>query len=49
MPWVKYAELEQSLDEVDRARDIYELAISMEGMDMPESLWKSYIDMEIER
>ena len=45
-PWVKYAEMEFSLDEVDRAREIYELAIQMTEMNMPESIWKSYIDME---
>jgi len=33
---------------VDRAREIYELAVIQVDMNMPETLWKSYIDMEIE-
>ncbi|KRZ52073.1 Crooked neck-like protein 1 [Trichinella nativa] len=45
--WIKYAELETLLGDTDRARAIYDLAISWETMDMPEILWKSYIDFEI--
>ena len=49
--WVKYAELEQNLYDLDRARGIYELGLrqaEMEhgGLDMPEVLWKAYIDFE---
>ena len=49
--WVKFAELEQNLFDVDRARGIYELGIHQAesdhgGLDMPEVLWKSYIDFE---
>ncbi|ONK81203.1 uncharacterized protein A4U43_C01F26420 [Asparagus officinalis] len=45
--WSKYAELERSLNETDRARAIFELAIAQPALDMPEVLWKAYIDFEI--
>ncbi|PKI51639.1 hypothetical protein CRG98_027941 [Punica granatum] len=45
--WSKYAELERSLSETERARAIFELAISQSALDMPEVLWKAYIDFEI--
>ncbi|VDL50581.1 unnamed protein product [Hymenolepis diminuta] len=47
--WMRYAEIEALLDEVERARAIYELAISQPLLDMPEILWKAYIDYEIEQ
>ncbi|KAF0992262.1 hypothetical protein HZS_6130, partial [Henneguya salminicola] len=47
IPWVKYAEMETLLGNVDRARALYELAISQENLNMPEVLWKSYIDFAI--
>jgi crooked neck len=46
---MKYAELETILGDVERARAIYELAISQPRLDMPEMLWKGYIDFEIEQ
>ncbi|KAJ4974527.1 hypothetical protein NE237_007701 [Protea cynaroides] len=45
--WSKYAELERSLSETERARAIFELAIAQPALDMPELLWKAYIDFEI--
>ncbi|CAH9122332.1 unnamed protein product [Cuscuta epithymum] len=45
--WTKFAELEKSLDETERARSIFELAIDQVALDMPELLWKAYIDFEI--
>eukprot|EP00854_Cymbomonas_tetramitiformis_P012629 gene12629-14928_t len=39
--WVKFAELERSLAEAERARGIFELAITQPLLDMPEVLWKS--------
>ena len=45
--WVKYAELEIAMEEDTRWRAIYELAIQQD-LDMPEVLWKSYIDAESE-
>ena len=38
--WSKYAELERSLMETERARAIFELAIAQPALDMPELLWK---------
>ena len=46
--WIKFAELERGLDDMDRTRAIYELAINQQQLDMPELLWKSYIDFEEE-
>lgn len=45
--WAKYAELERSLEETERSRAIMELAVEQQ-IDMPEVLWKAYIDQEIE-
>uniref|UniRef100_A0A4W3JQ75 Crooked neck-like protein 1 n=1 Tax=Callorhinchus milii TaxID=7868 RepID=A0A4W3JQ75_CALMI len=47
--WIKFAELETILGDIERARAIYELAIGQPRLDMPEVLWKSYIDFEIEQ
>lgn len=46
--WVKYAELESILGDVERARAIYNLAVEQAKLDMPEIVWKAYIDFEIE-
>ncbi|KAI7885111.1 TPR-like protein [Lichtheimia hyalospora FSU 10163] len=46
--WIKFAELEKLLGEQERCRAIFELAISQPSLDMPELLWKAYIDFEIE-
>ncbi|KAF5273392.1 hypothetical protein FQA39_LY07409 [Lamprigera yunnana] len=45
--WMKFAELETLLGDYTRARAIYNLAINQPRLDMPELLWKSYIDFEI--
>ncbi|XP_028409035.1 crooked neck-like protein 1 [Dendronephthya gigantea] len=45
--WIKYAELETILGDVERARAIFELAVGQTLLDMPEVLWKAYIDFEI--
>ncbi|XP_075872014.1 crooked neck-like protein 1 isoform X2 [Nelusetta ayraudi] len=47
--WIKFAELETILGDAERARAIFELAIGQPRLDMPEVLWKSYIDFEIEQ
>ncbi|KAF3850304.1 hypothetical protein F7725_020023 [Dissostichus mawsoni] len=47
--WIKFSELETILGDVERARAIFELAIGQPRLDMPEVLWKSYIDFEIEQ
>ncbi|KAK3383873.1 hypothetical protein B0T24DRAFT_66275 [Lasiosphaeria ovina] len=46
--WIKWAELERGLDDLDRTRGIFELAISQPVLDMPEVVWKAYIDFEEE-
>ncbi|KAL8896545.1 MAG: hypothetical protein Q9192_003034 [Flavoplaca navasiana] len=46
--WIKFAELERGLDDLDRARAIFELAVNQPASDMPELLWKAYIDFEEE-
>lgn len=46
-PWIDYATLEQDLYDEDRARAIFELAITQE-MEMPELVWKRYIEFETE-
>ncbi|KAL0936622.1 pre-mRNA-splicing factor CLF1 [Colletotrichum truncatum] len=46
--WIKFAELERGLDDLDRTRAIFELAVSQPVLDMPELLWKAYIDFEEE-
>ncbi|KAH9422110.1 Crooked neck-like protein 1 [Dermatophagoides pteronyssinus] len=46
--WMKFAELENILGEIDRARQLFEIAIDQPKLDMPEVIWKAYIDFEIE-
>jgi crooked neck len=41
--------METILGDVERARAIYELAINQPKLDMPEVLWKAYIDFELEQ
>jgi crooked neck len=44
--WIKYAEVETQLDDIARARAIFELGVSQPSLAMPEILWKAYIDFE---
>ena len=46
--WIKFAELETILGDPHRARAIFELAIEQRELDMPEVLWKTYIDFEVD-
>ncbi|MCJ1420255.1 NineTeen Complex (NTC) component [Xylographa parallela] len=46
--WIRFSELERGLDDLDRTRAIFELAVSQPVLDMPELLWKAYIDFEEE-
>ena len=46
--WIKFAELERGLEDLERARAIFELAVTQPVLDMPELLWKAYIDFEEE-
>lgn len=45
--WKAFATLETNVGETTRARAVYELAVSQPELDMPEVLWKAYIDFEI--
>ena len=45
--WCKFAELETSLGEAERARAILELAVAQPVLETPELVWKAYIDFEI--
>ena len=47
--WMKFAELESLLGDTERARGVFELAVNQPRLDMPELLWKQYIDFEIEQ
>lgn len=44
---LQFAELETLLGDSDRAAAIYELAVNQPRLDMPELLWKAYIDFEV--
>jgi len=37
------------LGDTDRARSVFELAVNQPRLDMPELLWKQYIDFEVEQ
>ncbi|KAJ3341081.1 Crooked neck-like protein 1 [Gonapodya sp. JEL0774] len=45
--WIKYAELERMLGDTDRSRGIFEIAVQQPTLDMPEVLWKGFIDFEV--
>uniref|UniRef100_A0A7S3DDB3 Crooked neck protein n=2 Tax=Palpitomonas bilix TaxID=652834 RepID=A0A7S3DDB3_9EUKA len=47
--WNEFADLEISLGEIERARALFELAVAQPTLDMPEAVWKAYIDMELEQ
>ncbi|KAI9339058.1 hypothetical protein BDR26DRAFT_862556, partial [Obelidium mucronatum] len=38
----------RSVGDMDRCRGIFEIAIGQEELEMPEILWKAYIDVEVE-
>lgn len=44
--WIKWTELEAILQDNERARAIFELAVNQPAMDMPELIWKAWIDFE---
>ncbi|VBB25931.1 unnamed protein product [Acanthocheilonema viteae] len=45
--WIKFAEMETLLGDIDRARAVFALAVQQPALDMPEVLWKAYIDFEV--
>lgn len=46
--WNAFVDLEVSVGEIERARRLCEIAIDLEELEMPELVWKRYIDLEIE-
>ncbi|KAJ2157295.1 NineTeen Complex (NTC) component [Coemansia sp. RSA 552] len=47
--WVEFANLEAALGETERVRAIFTMAVDQPTLDMPEVLWKAYIDFEYEQ
>mmetsp|Transcript_55983 Transcript_55983/g.133393 ORF Transcript_55983/g.133393 Transcript_55983/m.133393 type:complete len:671 (-) Transcript_55983:41-2053(-) len=45
--WTAYIDLEESVGELERARALCDMATQQEKMDMPELVWKRYIDLEV--
>ncbi|XP_058515368.1 LOW QUALITY PROTEIN: crooked neck-like protein 1, partial [Ochotona princeps] len=45
--WIAMVDLELLAEEFERARALCELALNVEQMEMPELIWKTYIDMEV--
>ena len=45
--WSKYAKLEYDCGETERCQALYELAVNQPLLNIPEMLWKYYIDVEI--
>lgn len=45
--WIALINFELSLEELDRARQIAEIALTIDDMNFPELIWKCYLDMEI--
>ncbi|KAJ2715921.1 NineTeen Complex (NTC) component [Coemansia spiralis] len=46
--WVEFARLEAALGEAERCRALLEIAVEQPTLDMPEVLWKAYIDFEFD-
>ncbi|KAJ1969622.1 NineTeen Complex (NTC) component [Dimargaris xerosporica] len=46
--WIEFSKLERMLGETERCRALLEIAIDQPALDMPEVLWKAYIDFEYE-
>lgn len=44
IPWIKFAEFENDLEEYERSEMIFELALQNNQMNMPETIWRAYID-----
>ena len=44
--WIHFAETEEYLQDIERARAIFEIAISQDSLDAPEAVWKRFIDFE---
>ncbi|KAJ1832564.1 NineTeen Complex (NTC) component, partial [Coemansia sp. RSA 2703] len=44
--WIDFARLEDALGEPDRCRALYNAAVEQPTLDMPEVLWKAFVDFE---
>ena len=44
--WIDYSELENLLGEEERARGLFEIAVNLPELDIPDLLWKRFIDFE---
>ena len=42
--WIEFAELERGLGDLTRTQAVFELGVEQEVLDMPERLWKAYIE-----
>ncbi|KAI9504868.1 hypothetical protein BX070DRAFT_238748 [Coemansia spiralis] len=47
--WVEFAKLEMALGETERCQALFDIAIEQPTLDMPEVLWKAYIDFEYDQ
>ncbi|KAJ1939321.1 Crooked neck-like protein 1, partial [Linderina macrospora] len=47
--WVEFARLETALGETERCRALFEIAVQQPVLDMPEVLWKAFIDFEFDQ
>ncbi|KAJ2793114.1 NineTeen Complex (NTC) component [Coemansia guatemalensis] len=47
--WVEFAKLEMALGEIERCRALFDIAVEQPTLDMPEVLWKAYIDFEFDQ
>lgn len=45
--WIQWTQMETLLEDFERVRAIFELAVQQD-LDMPELVWKAYIDFEID-
>ncbi|KAK4688479.1 crooked neck, partial [Tremellales sp. Uapishka_1] len=43
--WIQWTQVESAVEDFERVRAIFELAVN-QGLDMPEIVWKAYIDFE---
>ncbi|ODN82890.1 pre-mRNA-splicing factor CLF1 [Cryptococcus amylolentus CBS 6039] len=43
--WIQWTQVESAVEDFERVRAIYELAVQ-QALDMPEVVWKAYIDFE---
>lgn len=48
IPWIKFGEFEKDLEEHERFEKVFELAIENNQMNMPETVWRAYLDNEME-